>query len=150
MGGAAPTAHLIEELERIGIDLVHIYGLTYVLPRSFEIFIHNESAEKSVLKSTNGNKTLILRQTYGPYTRNFEQPSWVNLSLNERARLIARQGHPLATVDEVRVVYASKTDDAGRLEDVPRDGKTMGEVVMRGNIVMKEVVCSFFFFSLTY
>jgi hypothetical protein len=52
---------------------------------------------------------------------------------------MARQGHSIATADEVRVVYAPETDGAGPLEDVPRDGKTMGEVVMRGNLVMKEV-----------
>ena len=57
---------------------------------------------------------------------------------------MARQGHTLATADEVRVVYASEVNHAGALKDVPRDGKTIGEVVMRGNLVMKEV-CSRFF-----
>lgn len=51
---------------------------------------------------------------------------------------MARQGHAFATADEVRVVYPSDNDD-GPLKDVPRDGKTVGEVVAKGNIVMKEV-----------
>ena len=49
---------------------------------------------------------------------------------------MARQGHAFATAQEVRVVYQ---DEADELTDVPADGKTIGEVVTRGNIVMKEV-----------
>lgn len=54
---------------------------------------------------------------------------------------MARQGHSFVTADEVRVVYQHQEDapfDAP-LVDVPPDGKTLGEVVVRGNIVMKEV-----------
>lgn len=49
---------------------------------------------------------------------------------------MARQGHAFVTAQEVRVVYQ---DDRGELTDVPADGKTVGEIVTRGNIVMKEV-----------
>jgi hypothetical protein len=62
---------------------------------------------------------------------------------------MARQGHAFATADEVRVVRTSEGGDAGPLEDVPRDGKTMGEVVMKGNLVMKEVHQNFVVFSLS-
>jgi hypothetical protein len=57
---------------------------------------------------------------------------------------MARQGTSFATAQDVRVVYPPKDDstDAG-LVDVPRDGKTVGEIVTRGNIVMKEVSVSF-------
>jgi len=51
---------------------------------------------------------------------------------------MARQGHAFATAEEVRVVEQSEDLDAP-LKDVPRDGKTVGEIVTRGNIVMKEV-----------
>ena len=51
---------------------------------------------------------------------------------------MARQGHAFATAEEVRVVYSTENNDAP-LKDVPRDGKTLGEVVTKGNIVMKEV-----------
>ena len=54
---------------------------------------------------------------------------------------MARQGHAFATAEDVRVVYPTESDDAP-LKDVPRDGKTLGEVVAKGNIVMKEVCSS--------
>ncbi|KAF9015310.1 AMP-dependent synthetase and ligase [Cyathus striatus] len=77
-----------------------------------------------------------LTETYGPFTRSYEQPSWSAISLNDRARYMARQGHAFATAQEVRVVYPS--EDNSELKDVPRDGKTLGEIITRGNIVMKE------------
>lgn len=72
--------------------------------------------------------------------RNYEQPSWWSLSPDKRAKLIARQGHVFATAKDVRVVYppGEKSGDT-ELIDVPRDGKTLGEIVTKGNIVMKEV-----------
>lgn len=62
------------------------------------------------------------------------------MPLEQRARLLARQGHAFATAQEVRVVYppGERSSDI-ELIDVPRDGKTLGEVVTKGNIVMKEV-----------
>ena len=72
-----------------------------------------------------------LTETYGPFTMNPDQEAWRHLPVDERSRRLARQGQGLMTADLVRVV-----DDAMR--DVPRDGATVGEVVMRGNIVMKE------------
>jgi fatty-acyl-CoA synthase len=70
-----------------------------------------------------------LTETYGPHTVCTWQDEWAALPGEERARRLARQGHGYTTADAVRVV-----DDAMR--DVPRDGATMGEVVMRGNNVM--------------
>ena len=56
---------------------------------------------------------------------------------------MARQGLAFATSDEVRVVYPPQEGEdpyaETELVDVPKDGKTVGEVVVRGNIVMKEV-----------
>jgi hypothetical protein len=51
---------------------------------------------------------------------------------------MARQGHSFATAQALRVVYPV-SEEGGTLVDVPRDGKTVGEIVMKGNIVMKEV-----------
>ena len=64
-----------------------------------------------------------------------------DLSLEARAKLMARQGHIFATAQEVRVVYlpGNSTTDESELVDVPRDGKTVGEIVTRGNLVMKEI-----------
>ena len=70
-----------------------------------------------------------LTETYGPTTVCPEQEGWEALPGEDRARLLARQGQAVVTADLVRVV-----DDETR--DVPRDGETMGEVVMRGNIVI--------------
>jgi fatty-acyl-CoA synthase len=57
------------------------------------------------------------------------RPEHDELSPEARAAIKARQGVDLVTSGEVRVV-----DDQGRV--VPRDGKTMGEIVARGNVVM--------------
>ncbi|MDP9434909.1 MAG: acyl--CoA ligase family protein [Actinomycetota bacterium] len=71
-----------------------------------------------------------LTETYGPYTVNEQQPGWAGLPPQERARLQARQGVGMVQAERVRVVD-------GEMRDVPRDGATMGEIVMRGNNVMK-------------
>ncbi len=70
-----------------------------------------------------------LTETYGPTTMCPEQEEWRSLPAAERARLLSRQGQAYPSADLVRVV------DEG-MNDVPRDGETMGEVVMRGNILM--------------
>jgi fatty-acyl-CoA synthase len=71
-----------------------------------------------------------LTETYGPVTVCDWKPEWDALDAGEQARLKARQGVAHVTSDFVRVV-----DE--RMRDVPADAETMGEVVMRGNIVMK-------------
>jgi acyl-CoA synthetase (AMP-forming)/AMP-acid ligase II len=70
--------------------------------------------------------------------RAYEQPRWASMSLDERAKLMARQGHQFATALEVRVVHSEHEQPSADLIDVPRDGKTVGEIVTRGNITMKE------------
>ena len=57
------------------------------------------------------------------------RPEHAALSRDERARIKARQGVELITSGELRVV-----DDHGR--EVPADGKTPGEIVARGNVIM--------------
>ena len=58
---------------------------------------------------------------------------------------MARQGYSYTTADGARVVYQTEGED---LKDVPRDGKTIGEVVVRGNLVMKEVSISHLVFAI--
>ena len=79
------------------------------------------------------------RETYGPFTRNYHRPN--GAITDEDARIMARQGHSFVTADEVRVVYQHREGEPfdAPLRDVPADGRTLGEVVVRGNIVMKEV-----------
>jgi fatty-acyl-CoA synthase len=71
-----------------------------------------------------------LTETYGPHVFCEMQPGWERLDPAQRAAVMARQGVPYHVAVHLRVV-----DEAMR--DVPHDGSTMGEVVMRGNNVMK-------------
>ncbi len=71
-----------------------------------------------------------LTETYGPHVTCEMQPGWEALDVEGRARVMARQGVPHVTALHLRVVD-------GAMADVPADGETMGEVVMRGNNVMK-------------
>jgi fatty-acyl-CoA synthase len=70
-----------------------------------------------------------LTETYGPNSVCQAQPQWADLPADERATLQARQGVGMIQADTLRVV-----DDL--MADVPADGATMGEIVMRGNTVM--------------
>ena len=71
-----------------------------------------------------------LTETYGPHVTCEMQPGWEALDVEARARMLARQGVPHVTATHLRVV-----DD--EMRDVPADAATPGEVVMRGNNVMK-------------
>jgi fatty-acyl-CoA synthase len=100
--GAPPSPTMIQQMERMGFGLVHVYGLT---------------------------------ETYGPYTVCEWQEQWSALDQETRARLQARQGVGMVQAERARVVEPGLVD--GALVDVPADGLTMGEIVMRGNNVMK-------------
>jgi fatty-acyl-CoA synthase len=71
-----------------------------------------------------------LTEVYGPYSTCDWQPEWPALDAPARARKLARQGVGMVTAERVRVVDQD-------MSDVPADGLTMGEIVMRGNGVMK-------------
>jgi len=98
VAGAAPSAAMIEGLEKLGIDLTHVYGLT---------------------------------ETYGPAAVCAKQGAWSELSISERARLNARQGVRYLLEREVCVLNPQT------MQPVPWDGQTMGEIMFRGDIVMK-------------
>jgi fatty-acyl-CoA synthase len=68
-------------------------------------------------------------ELYGPYMICEWQADWASLPSEEQAALLARQGVNYITACPVRVV-----DDDGH--DVPADGTTLGQVLMRGNTVM--------------
>ena len=72
-----------------------------------------------------------LTESYGPATVCAWQEGWAEFALEERARLMARQGVRYPTMEAVKVA------DPRTLEPVPRDGLSMGEVMLRGNTVMK-------------
>jgi fatty-acyl-CoA synthase len=72
-----------------------------------------------------------LTESYGPATIGAWQPEWDALSFPERAVRTARQGVAYPTLGGLMVA------DPVSLAPVPRDGLTMGEVMLRGNTVMK-------------
>ncbi len=96
VGGAPPAPQVIAAAEEMGIEILHLYGMT---------------------------------ETYGPSLVCEPQGDWMDRSLRERAELAARQGVRTSVVADVRVV-----DTAGL--EVPRDAKTMGEIVVRSATVM--------------
>ena len=94
--GAPPSPTTIAQMERMGFQIVHVYGLT---------------------------------ETYGPISVCQSQPQWAGLSSEERSVLQARQGVSMIQAEGLRIVDQE-------MADVPADGSTMGEIVMRGNNVM--------------
>jgi len=71
-----------------------------------------------------------LTEVYGPHTVCAWKEEWADLPAEEQAKIKSRQG--------VSYVVAMFTDvvDPITMQPVPRDGKTIGEIVMRGNNVM--------------
>ena len=94
--GAPPSPTIIEKLDRLGVTVVHVYGLTEV---------------------------------YGPFTICEYQSEWDDLPPHERARKLSRQGVGMLQAESARVV-----DD--NMVDVAPDGRSIGEIVLRGNNVM--------------
>jgi fatty-acyl-CoA synthase len=97
VAGAAPPSALIENGERIGFDLTHVYGLTEV---------------------------------YGPAAVCVKQTEWADKSVEERARLNARQGVAMISQEAMCVL------DPETMKPVPADGETVGEIMFRGNATM--------------
>ncbi|MFC1458621.1 AMP-binding protein [Microvirga arabica] len=95
-GGASPTSALIRQLDVLGFDLVHLYGLT---------------------------------ESFGPATLCALRDDWELTSDEDKAHVLARQGVRHITANRVRVV-----DQQGN--EVPRDGATVGEIVLQGNTLM--------------
>lgn len=95
-GGSPPSPTTIGAMRAIGIDVVHLYGLT---------------------------------ETYGPAVLCEIQPSWADLEPDAYAEVLSRQGVRTINVEAVRVVDES-------FADVPRDGATVGEIVVRSNTVV--------------
>ncbi|MGE6605248.1 acyl-CoA synthetase [Halomonas sp. NPDC076908] len=96
--GAAPPASVIAGVEKLGIEVTHVYGLTEV---------------------------------YGPVTVCAWREEWNELPLEERAKIKARQGVRYHMLEALCVA------DPVSMEPVAKDGQTIGEILMRGNNVMK-------------
>ena len=72
-----------------------------------------------------------LTETYGPCVVCSPQDDWQSMSAESRAEKIARQGVRAPLQDEVMVA------DPETMLPVPKDGRTIGEIFMRGNLIMK-------------
>lgn len=97
-GGAAPPSAIISRMEKLGFEVLHLYGAT---------------------------------ETYGPSTICSPLEEWDGMADAERHAKMARQGIPCPMVGEMMIA------DPLTLEPVPRDGETIGELITRGNTVMK-------------
>jgi len=72
-----------------------------------------------------------LTEVYGPASVAVKRDSWVDESLSEQTRLNGRQGVRYMLQEGMTVL------DAETMAETPADGQTMGEIMFRGNIVMK-------------
>jgi fatty-acyl-CoA synthase len=72
-----------------------------------------------------------LTESYGPSTSCAWQDEWAALPLSERVAKMARQGVQYLTLDRQRVA------DPATMQDVPADGATIGELLLRSNTLMK-------------
>jgi len=97
-GGAAPPAIVIQRMEAMGFDVLHLYGTT---------------------------------ESYGPSTYCAPYTEWEGFSEDERYRIMARQGLPVVTVEDMIVA------NPDTMQPVPRDGETIGEIMLRGNTIMR-------------
>ena len=87
----------------------------------------------AAMKAAGFNVTHVygLTEVYGPAVVNDWHADWDKLPLAEQAAKKARQGvryHMLEALDVL---------DPDTMKPVPRDGETLGEVMFRGNVVMK-------------
>ena len=95
---APPPAAVLDGIERLGFNVVQVYGLT---------------------------------ETYGHTVMCVWQEEWNNKGLEERATLKSRQGVNMIITEDLEVF------DRDKNQPVPNDGKSLGEIMIRGNIVMK-------------
>ncbi|QTN25213.1 acyl-CoA synthetase [Rhizobacter sp. AJA081-3] len=72
-----------------------------------------------------------LTEVYGPASVAVKRDSWAGESLSEQARLNGRQGVRYMLQEGMTVM------DPETMRETPADGQTMGEIMFRGNIVMK-------------
>ena len=98
-GGAAPPAIVMERMEAMGFEVLHLYGTT---------------------------------ESFGPSTYCAHKAEWdAGMAATERYALMARQGIPNALIEDMIV------GDPETLKPEPRDGETIGEILLRGNTIMK-------------
>jgi fatty-acyl-CoA synthase len=107
----------------------------HLLPRSVRVTTGGAPPSPTLIGQMDGFGIELvhlygLTETYGPCTLNVPPPGFDLRTAAEQADYKARQGYPHVTSGGARVV-----DDA--MNDVPPDGETLGEVVVRGNTIMR-------------
>ena len=106
------------------------------VPRGVRVLTAGAPPAAATIERVEGDLGWELTHVYGLtetsplITVNEPRPEHADLSPQQRAVLKSRQGVELITSGELRVI-----DDNG--DEVPRDGVTVGEIVVRGNVVMK-------------
>jgi len=106
------------------------------LPHTVEIMTAAAPPPASVLARIEALGFLVthvygLTETYGPAVMCAWKPEWNALPADERAAIKSRQGVRYQMLEGLDVL------DPDTLQPVPRDGETIGEVMFRGNIVMR-------------
>ena len=106
------------------------------LPKSVDFFTAAAPPPEAVLASMgeagfNVTHLYGLTEVYGPAVVNDWHSEWDILPSAQKATLKARQGVRYHALEELDVL------DPETMQPVPRDGETLGEVMFRGNIVMK-------------
>lgn len=106
------------------------------LPERVQFFTAAAPPPESILAKMNEsgfNVTHLygLTETYGPAVVNDWHQEWSDLAVDDQARLKARQGVRYLPLEQLMVL------DPETMEPVPYDGETIGEVMFRGNVVMK-------------
>ena len=107
------------------------------VPRSVHVVTAGAPPAAATIERLEGELGWDVTQVYGltetsPFITVCDPlPEHAGLSTSERAAIKARQGVELITSGELRVVET----ETGR--EVPHDGSTIGEIVVRGNVVLK-------------
>ena len=96
--GAPPPSIIFEKMQKLGFEVMHVYGLT---------------------------------ETYGHILQCAWNQEWDELDQNNQNEIRARQGVRYPNTEGVIVM------DPETMKPIPHDGKTMGEIMIRGNVVMK-------------
>lgn len=78
--------------------------------------------------------TYGLTETYGPSVSRFYKEEWNKLPANQIYELMAKQGYAFLTCHNLKVIKEGSDD---MTNEVARDGKEIGEIMIRGNIVAK-------------
>ncbi|KAL5541924.1 hypothetical protein UlMin_009634 [Ulmus minor] len=110
--------------------------IIFPLPHTVNVMTAGAAPPPSVLfeMSKRGFRvthTYGLSETYGPATVCAWKPEWDSLPPVQQARLNARQGVRYIALEGLDVINSQT------MQPVPADGTTIGEIMMRGNAVMK-------------